>query len=87
MGGNEFKAKMVNYEGEILEVRELADRYSISHKLVLGRLRAGWSIEEAIGVTPRFRNKFRYPGRITRDALDVQYSGPKGTIPKKWRMR
>ena len=86
VGGNVFKAKLIIYDGELFEVRELAAKFSISPTIVLSRLRAGWSIEEAIGEIPRIRNKGRYAKRFATDALDARYTGPKGTVSRKWRM-
>jgi len=86
VGGNVFKAKFIIYDGELFEVRELAAKFSISPTIVLSRLRAGWSIEEAIGEIPRIRNKGRYAKRFATDALDARYTGPKGTVSRKWRM-
>lgn len=44
---NRCSNKIVEYKGEVDTVSRLADKYNKNKMLIYGRLRAGWSVEEA----------------------------------------
>ena len=47
----------IEYNGEKRTRREWADLYGISVRKLTGRLRSGWTFEQAVGLVPRKRKK------------------------------
>ena len=73
--------RMISYNGEVKCLAEWAEQFSLTSKVITGRLNAGWSMDEVFGVAPRVtpvRTSY-----IRSDARWVEFDG-KRMIFSEW---
>lgn len=72
-GRNTRVNTFVEYEGELINTTELAERFGVSSRLLSGRLKLGWPVKKALttAVTP-----YKKPSKRQAKDIDIQKISP-----------